>query len=45
MNDGTEYQGYFVGEKLNGGGKITYPNGEVYRGQCIDSKRHGHGTM
>lgn len=37
------YTGYFVSNKFNGKGKLTFTNGHIYEGDFVDNKRTGSG--
>ena len=42
--DGSIYEGYWKGEKLNVKGKIIFSDGDVYEGEFLEDKKHGYGV-
>lgn len=44
LTGGTKYIGHLVDGKLNGNGKITWPDGSSYNGQWKDGLYHGYGS-
>ncbi len=44
LPDGGRYRGTLVDGRLQGGGRIDYPNGSYYLGQFKDGQWHGLGT-
>lgn len=48
QSGGMHYKGLFAREddlSLTGTGRVTFPNGDVYEGQLLRSKRHGQGEL
>ncbi len=43
-NGALQYNGYVVANKMNGQGKLTFDNGDVYEGQFTNGIFHGQGT-
>ncbi|HEM4882923.1 TPA: hypothetical protein U1138_001999 [Streptococcus suis] len=43
-NGALQYNGYVVANKMNGQGKLTFDNGDVYEGQFKNGIFHGQGT-
>ncbi|HEM3702114.1 TPA: hypothetical protein U1D11_000581 [Streptococcus suis] len=43
-NGKLQYNGYVVGSKMNGQGKLTFENGDSYQGQFKNGIFHGKGT-
>lgn len=41
--DGEKYEGEWKNGKLDGHGKVTYPNGRIYEGEWKNGKPDGHG--
>lgn len=39
------YTGYWVNHRMNGQGKLTYENGDVYEGQFVNGLFDGKGTF
>ncbi|MGT2837580.1 membrane protein [Streptococcus macacae] len=39
------YTGYVVNHRMNGQGKLTYPNGDTYEGRFVNGVFNGHGTF
>ncbi|KAL7792474.1 hypothetical protein V8C37DRAFT_410013 [Trichoderma ceciliae] len=44
FSDGGTYEGETLGPKFTGRAKITEKSGNVYRGMCLNSNKHGVGT-
>ncbi len=38
---GAEYEGTWMQGKMHGQGKITWPDGRVYKGQLRQNQKHG----
>ncbi|ESL10895.1 hypothetical protein TRSC58_01364, partial [Trypanosoma rangeli SC58] len=46
VDDFVEYTGLFVnGERSKASGECRYANGNVYKGEWLHDKRHGHGEL
>lgn len=45
MQDGSYYEGNYIGHQRNGQGLCIYPNGEFFEGQFNNDKRIGRGKM
>lgn len=39
------YTGYVLNHRMNGQGKLTYPNGDVYEGHFVNGIFNGHGRF
>ena len=39
------YTGYVLNHRMNGQGKLTYPNGDVYEGHFVKGQADGHGKL
>lgn len=44
-NGKIRYTGYVLNNRMNGQGKLTYPNGDVYEGNFVNGVFNGHGTF
>lgn len=47
QSGGMRFTGKFIqdGPLLTGEGKVSWPNGDLYQGQLVKNKRHGHGEL
>ena len=43
--DGSQYEGDWAFDKMNGNGNYTWPDGTHVQGQYVNEKQHGYGVL